>query len=337
MSDIMQTGIAQLGIAIQSGKGVAASAPDYCFGVLGGGPKIEVSQDPDEVTSSQRLQTSGVRSKIAVSVEASAPTYVAALGAILLAAYGDVQESGPVGGAYTHIYTHGDAVPYVTLFWREDDEYQKFSDAKISELECKWEGPKRLEMSFTFQAGTADLKATPWSPPGADETDATAWIVPVGGSFKIDGEGATPATAQVTGGSFKVSNNLSERELSSAIVVADHDEGRQTYETSLTLIPDDLDIWREMVAGDPHGQAASDSVQYGSLEFNFKESDGGDATLKIEGGRVMFMADYPEAQPAGGRAELEAAGIPLYDGTNSPMKATLVNAIDTYIVEGGGS
>jgi hypothetical protein len=72
---------------------------------------------------------------------------------------------------------------------------------------------------------------------------------------------------------------------------------------------------------------------YGSFETVFK-SQGGVSTheLKLEGLKVAYMADLPQAEAGGGSAEVVLAGkclLPSGAGA-SPVKATLVNATASY-------
>ena len=87
-----------------------------------------------------------------------------------------------------------------------------------------------------------------------------------------------------------------------------------------------MTLWRNVVTGSTSGTAVQSTPLYGSLELNFVR---GADSLKIECANVAFIADMPEANPDGGAAEIELAGI-AFRVAGTPLTATLVNTQATY-------
>lgn len=326
----IQTGISKVGLAKQSGKGSAAATALFGHGLTGGAPfSVKPTQAPHQSTAGNRLTKNAYRELLQPGAEYSFSAQPDLLGLYLLAALGSVTTTG--AGPYTHTFSSGDTLPWMTAWARLASEYQKLTDAKLDSISLSWDGPKPLECSASWLALTPDLKlGSAWTPTN-DKSEAEDFLVPIGGTFQVDGSGASPATAVITGGEFTVNNSNEPIVAAGSVLPVDLAEKDQSYECSLRIVPDDLSIWRDVLSGTTTGTSIAQTTQYGSLSIVFKENrnPSGD-TLTVTGSRVLFECDYPSADPEGGHAELSLSGIPLYDGTDAPLKFVLVNGTTSY-------
>lgn len=324
----LQTGIAKVGLAKQTVKGTPVTPPAYGCGLVAGKPfNVAPTQAADKQTSGNRLSKNALRELAQANADYTIHSQVALIGLYLLGALGSVSTTG--AGPYEHVFSSGDELPWFTHYSELDAEYQCITDVKVESLGLAWEGPKPLDAAVSLLGLTPDTKDTAWTAT-SDLTESEAFFVPIGGTFEIDGCGASPASAVVLGGELKVANSNEALVASGSILPVDLQEHEQTYECSLRIAPDDLDVWRDALTSTTSGTAVDEEVQYGSLNLQFLENRGGTATLDIDAARVAFECDFPDVNPEGGYAELALAGIPLYDGTDAPLKFTLSNAIASY-------
>jgi hypothetical protein len=229
------------------------------------------------------------------------------------------------GGAYTHVITLGSSLSYLTAFQEKGDgTLIAVQDCKVDEVELSWEGNKPVKVTAGLVGGLLSFPATMTAT--VDETAAADYFTPVGGTFKYDVDSSTPAEADVLGGKVTVKRNAEAKYFSGSIDAGDVFEGVCDVEVALTVIPEDMTLWRNVVTGSTSGTAVQSTPLYGSLELNFVR---GADSLKIECANVAFIADMPEANPDGGAAEIELAGI-AFRVAGTPLTATLVNAQATY-------
>jgi hypothetical protein len=229
------------------------------------------------------------------------------------------------GGMYTHVCTLGDTLDYFTCFeTKGDDTLQAVQDCKLDELEISWEENMPLKVAATFVGGAWSIPATFVA--AVDEMDTADYFTPVGGSFKYDVDSDTPEEASVIGGKVTIKRSAEAKFYSGSIEPGDVFEGSCEVEVSLTVLPDDMDLWRTMLTGSDAGTQVQGVTLYGSFEVTFVN---GTSSLKLACARAAFLSDFPEADPDGGAVEMDLAGI-AYRSAGTPLTATLVNTQPTY-------
>ena len=231
------------------------------------------------------------------------------------------------GGTYTHVATLGDELDYFTIFEQKgDDTLHAVEDCKLDELEISWEENMPLKVAATFVGGAWSIPATFVAT--IDEMDTVDYFTPVGGTFKYDVGSDTPVESSVLGGKVTIKRSAGAKFYSGSIEPGDVFEGLCEVEVSLTVLPDDMDLWRTMLTGSDSGTAIQGVALYGSLEVTFVK---GADSLKLECAKAAFLSDFPEADPEGGAVEMELAGF-AYRVAGTPITATLVNTQATYAV-----
>lgn len=326
----VQKGSIQLGLAKESTEGTAIAAPEYVFGVESGGVTVAVAQEPDDLTSGARSTSVVYRGDAAVGAEFTSRANLDSLGDLLLAALGAVATTG-AEAPYTHAFTLANTLPSYTVFEGivdgEGFDIPRVAGAKCDELKFEWEGNNPLKVSARF-AGRALSFGASFTASVTDETALTTHFHPAGGTFKLDVDSATPATAAIKGGSITITNSLRPDFYSGTITAGGVAEGWHVSECAFTTVPASIDEWRTIVTGAADGTAVAAAPEYGSFEIVFATSSAGHS-LKLEGGNVAFMCDLPQAEAGGAAAEVELAGVCLNDGTTT-VTATLVNAVAAY-------
>lgn len=328
----LQNALAQVAVGKQTAKASAATLA-YQHGILSGSPiDVEYEQNVDEATSASRQKTNAVRESVTPKFGYSVRCHKASIGTYLMGLFGTVATTG-AGDPYTHVFTPADTVPYLTIASRRGGgnvECQRLTDSVVNEGEFSWEGNKPLELALSGYGCTLLPTFTPWVAGTLDETYLATFLVPVGGTFKIKGVGAA-ATASIVAGSVKVTNGAEAEIISGALTPNDVPIAGAEFEVGFTVRVDNFALWREILTATTTGTTIA-GVQYGGFEVIFQENLNAASTveLKLEGARVPFECELPEVDPGGGPVELELSGIPLYDGTNAAVKATLVNAVAAY-------
>lgn len=331
----IQEGSILLGIAAEATEGTPVAAPQYVFGAEDGGVIPVVSDEPDDLTSSQNCSSSVFRKEAAADGDMVVRANLASIGMLLWGTLGDKAVTG-ASAPYTHVFTNSIVKPSFTLFEIIPDgvglDVPRADGVKVDELTFEWEGNNPVKVSakckgraLSFGAsGTASI---------ASEVGVSTNFIPAGGTFKIDVDSATPVAAKIKGGSITLGNSLTQQFYSGVLTPGAVDPGWHVAECAFTVVPDDIDIVRTVLTGSASGAGIAVAPVYGSFEHVFK-SQGGDAghSLKFEGLKVAYMADLPKAKAGGGAAEVELAGkcmLPSGAGA-SPVKVTLINATAAY-------
>lgn len=323
----LQTISALAGLAKQGSRGTIAANPTFSHGLTGGTPIIvDPQQAPVEVTAAKRAAYNVYRDEVQNGGAIETLAYLKSLGLYLLGAIGTDVVTG--AGPYLHTYATGD-LPYLSLFAKGlDSTVEGIRDCKVDELTLKWEGSKLLQLS-------AKLMGTVFSYPATftatvDETGSESFLVPVGGTFQVDPIGGSLVAAAVIGGELTIKNNLEAIDTSAAVEAADVWEGVQEHSLKLTIVPDDLSIFRKTVTGAGNGTAVAAVAPTGSVNLQFKENNG-TGTLTVTGSKVAFLTAFPEAKAKGGRVEVELAGDAVMPaGGSAPLIYALSNGQTTY-------
>ena len=320
----LQKGKDVFGIAKQSAKGSIAANPTFAHGLAGGGMSIDVSQDPDELTSAYLNPSGAFRDKIDAGVKIETRVWQKAIGLYLLAALGsDVVTGGP---AYVHTITLGSALAYLTAFEKKGDAtLYALKDCKVDELVLEWDENKPLVMNATLTGGAFSIPAT--FTVGTDESDTSNYYTPVGGTFKYDVDSATPVTSFVKGGKITIKRSAEAQFFSGAIEAGDVFEGGLEIAVALSVVPDDMLLWKNIVTGSTSGTTLLTVPQYGSFEHTFVF---GADSLKITCAHVDFRCDMPEADPKGGAVVSELVGNAYRGATATPITVVLTNAVASY-------
>lgn len=319
------TALSAAGVAKQTAKGAPAANPAYWAGVTGGSMlDAEVDQAPDEITTGMAGQSAFGRNSVSLAADYSTFLFPKYIGTLLLGVLGNRQTTGEAA-PYTHVFTLGDTVPYLSFFSKLDAELRCLADAKIDELSFAWDSTGAVEVNIGAMGAA-------WSypesiTPVADESLAK-YFRAVGGTYKYDIDGNTLATAKVLGGSITFKRNVEADVLSASVVPDDVHEGALEAEVELKIRAASLADVRTILTGTANGSTISNEPVYGSYEVEFMS---GTDKLKFAASKVPFTAQSPEADPAGGPLELTLTGPMLIpDGATTPVTATLINSVASY-------
>lgn len=323
----MQSISTLVGIAKQSAKGTIAANPTFAHGISGGNPiTVDPKQSALEVTVAKRAAYNMVRESVDNGAAYDLPAYLKSIGLYLLGAIGTDTVTGT--GPYTHTYSTGD-LPYLTVFTKGlDSTIEAVKDCKVDELSIKWDNAKPLVVSVKM-AGTVFSYPSTFTA-GTDETGSESFLVPVGGTFQIDPLGSTLAAAAVVGGEITIKNNLSAINPSASIEADNQWEAVQEMSLKLTIIPDDLSLFRKTVTGGASGTASASVVPTGSVNLIFKENNS-TGTLTVTGAKVAFLTAFPDVDPKGGPVKIDLAGEAVIPAAGTaPLVFALANGQASY-------
>ncbi len=318
------------GLAKQADKGTLAANPTYGFGVAGG--KIidsPIKQDPSDVTSGSLAASSVDRTEVGGVMGFDTRGYMKMLGLILLGLYGAEVVTG-VSPSLAHAYGLAAAQPYLSAFKSDNGVLSALRDVKVTGLNMKWtaNGPVTIT-----PLGTGTVLSFPETfAPTTDETGSESFLTPVGGVFQVAMVGAVPATARITAGEIDIAFGTTPVFASGSIEADDPGAHEVMAATcKLTVIPDDLAYWMQVVTGTADGIAVSPKAQYGSLSIGFKDNGSATGGLVWTGGKVAFLADRPDVDPKGGNVELALAGNAVMPSIGvAPLIPVLTNDVASY-------
>jgi hypothetical protein len=320
----IQSALALVGAAKQSGKGSAETDPTYQHGITDGQVMtVEVAQDLEARTSGTRFAPAVNRTGVMPGIEFTCRGHVSSLGLWLYGALGAVATTGSSPN-YSHAITTGADLPYLTAFGSLDSNLYSVEDVKVDSLEVSWSENEPVEFSVT---GMGTNVGFPASITATTDDSAAAYLRPAGGTFQVDIDGTTLAAAKVTGGSVSINNNLSPIMLSGTITPGDVFPGQQAVEVSLDVTPDNLNDWRTILTGSSAGTSVSAAPVYGSFSIQFTD---GTKTLTLAATKVAFTTEFPSADAGGGPVTLSLAGLVVIPASGSPFTATLTNGVASY-------
>lgn len=319
----VQSALSKIGAGKQSGKGSAGTLT-YAHGLADGAiMSVDVQQALADITSGARVAPGVDRTAVMSGVDFSSRVHAASAGLWLYAALGAISTTGTT--PKSHAITVGTDTPYLTTFGSLDSNYYSVQDVKVGDLGLSWDGNEALQMSVS---GMGTVLGFPASFSATTDNTHAAYFRPAGGTFKIDVDTDTPATAAVVSGEVTIANNISEVMLSGTITPNDIVNGRTEVECSFDIVPSNLADWRTIVTGAADGSSAASAPVYGSFECVFTD---GTYSLTVAASRVAFTCDFPASDPAGGAVTLSLAGLctqPAAGGT--PLTVTLTNAVSSY-------
>lgn len=320
---MIQTAIADAGFARQTAKGSAAANPAYQHGVKGGQiAQVEIDQETEDLTSGKRVAGHANRTAAIPGADWSTRVWADEIGLKLLLALGGYAVTG--AGPFEHVFTVGGSLDYGTVWGTQDGRHYRIDDAKIDELGLSWDRNNPLEVSVTW-IGT-DLTPGVADPTPTTEVTCDTYLTPVGGTFQVDVDGDTPATAKVVSGEFTIANGLVSDPISGAITPDDVEESRIDLGVSLTIKPANADAFHESVFGSAAGTDISEVVVFGSLAITFTD---GSNTLLVEASKVPFLTSLPDVDPSGGPGELTLEGM-LLGCDEEAIEVTLTNSVADY-------
>jgi tail tube protein len=318
--------IALVGIDRQvSGKGTLAATALYGMGLRGGmlfNPQME--QTYEELTIADRFPPSAYRTSFHPGADFTSRAWPRSIGLLLYASLGSISTVGSAD-PWTHTITPGATPLYLTLFSRLDTEYHKLRDCRIDELSFTWDRAEPLEISCSVLGTIPSLYQGSWSATTDDSAEQS--FFPAGGIFQLDSDSVTPVTADITGGSITIANHLEPIDLSRALTPDDNWPGLHEITVTLRLIPADTTLLRSIWTASDSGTAVSNAPVYGSFNTKFTISASRDLTFTAT--RLAWTGDYPEADPAGGPAEIELTATVLKPA-GTAFTATLLNQVASY-------
>ena len=336
--------IGLVGIAEQANKSTPATEPSYVHGLTGGSPfGFTRTVEALSVACGVRSKPGAYVSEAEVAPNYESYCYADALGLYLKAMLGvcetvagtGVEEgtgNGVPTGYYKHTFTMGDVLPYLTIFGQVGSNNITVAEGcKLSESEISFEGNGPLSMSTTWSGIGADFSKT--SMPGELEPSCfDGQFMPTDCTFNISTDSTAASAAVITQGNFSFNNNVEGFRTIGQVIPSEVMEGALTAGCSVTVIPDDLGLYRRMVTGSATGTEPSGKVVYGSVYAKFIHSDDQNMTLEFKADRVPFNADYFEVDPEGTAGEMEFScdEIMSVDKDTSPITVTLVNQVASY-------
>lgn len=322
---MLQKRIAFIGVSKQTAKGSPAAGATYGLGVRGGSIfRLDLEQESDAITFASRISPD--ENRLAVNPGASFLTrlWPRSSGLLLYGALGAIGTTGV--GPYTHTITPAADLPYFTVFSALDTEYHKVADCKVDSLTISWTERSPLEIELSMMGITETLYTATWLPPTNDESGQPRFSPP-GGVFQIHGRSGSPAEAAITAGRITIANGLVGIPLSKAIRPDDVFPAEQVIDCAFTLMPASTLEWRRALTDADAGTSAAGVAVYGSFSEKFTIDASNDLTLAAT--RVAFTGEYPDADPAGGPAELELVGR-VKKPAGDAFTATLINSVATY-------
>ncbi len=313
--------LVRVGAAKQTAKGAGAASPTYGFGITDGSVfDPDMNDEPRQITGATRFNESAVRESVEMGISFETFAMPKILGILTKGAVGAVVTTG--AGPYTHTITPATTLDWLTLFGRYDTQYIKMIDSQLDQLTLSWERDGDLKLGVEAIATQFEWLPSAWT--AATDEDTTGGVMSArGGTFTFDG-----AAAKINSGEITYNNQLERRELADQVIADDLTPGDIEAQVSLTLVPDDILLFRKALTGSAGGTTVAGTPYYGS--FDFKWIIDANTFMQVASTRLMFMAEFPDADTSGGPAEVEIEGLILKPSSGAEATYTLKNNVATY-------
>lgn len=295
----VQDRITQVGIAKQSAKAAEADTATFQVGVTSGEvATLEITEEDLDVTWASRVLEGHDRTVVTPGASYETLAMPRSIGLFLALALGEETVTG--SGPYEHTFRPGLALPYATLFARKASEYFKVGDARLSEIALTWETTGALRASVTFMGCTYTFLSDAYTA-DEDERPSGGVLKGAGATFEVDGQPAI-----VRGGTITINNSVAPIHGSNSALPADVFPEIVTCDVSLTIVPEDLALFRRVVTGSDSGSAVQPRPQYGAVKASWRVDD--DTDLTFHGDNVKFLCAFPSTNARGGPIEVTLEG-----------------------------
>jgi hypothetical protein len=322
-----------IGLALQTAQGAAATVSQFRTHVTGGGVNPVKETNPIEETTSDRIladdYVAGIRAEGAPQIIARPKI----AGLLLYGAMGAKAVTG-VADPYSHTMTLAQNLPYFTLWTRladaADGYFTKIVDAKVTQLVISSAANGLITLTPTFIG---------IDPRHLEVVEATASIEAAGTAFlHADGQGAleiegapvaTIESSELTidnGGTAHTGDSVSPY----AVL-----EGRQTITWKVTQLVEDFDLWRRYLYGTDapsDGDAPSRNVLEltGGLDFTWARPGAPARSIQIQAPRVVAVPETIAANVNGDPLKYSVEYRVRKHATLSSLTAIVKNGVATY-------
>lgn len=312
-----------MSMALQSAKGVAATAPQYKFDVTDSDfmPAMEV-EEREETGLGRDRGDNYIR---LLSAEGSASvTCRPATTALFL--YGVLGAKAVTGAAapYTHTLTPADDQPWLTV-WRTlaNGIHERFTDCKITTAEFEWEAGGDVMLSMDIMGLAFERLAA--MPAGGIYEQGQPLRVP---SMEYLVEGV--ANDAIVSGSLSIEANQ-EGLQTNKITNSYLEPTKREISASYDEIYQNVSRYAKVIYGAAAGLTPTETLYEGALQFTFGNYTTGPA-LRLAIPRFQFSEVEATPDSGGDPLMVPVSGIAARPATGSILTATVVNSVATYPV-----
>lgn len=324
----VQDRLTTIGLAIQTAQASPAASATYRIGINSGTVvKMDLSEDELPTTWASRLSQGFDRSNVVPGSAFETMALPKFVGLLLRAALPSYTFAA--GSPNTHTFKSAanlGGLPYVTVFAQKGTDYYKIQDCAIDELEFAWEGTKALTVKVTIMGCAFTFASSAW-PAITDERVTCGVMKGAGGQFQLDG-----ADAIIKSGSVKISNSVEAVNGSNSVTPLDVFPGMQKIETSMVVVPTNMNLWRKVVTGAASGTSIAAVPTYGSAKAQWAVPGAASTDrLTFNGLKMRIAIDFPDTKAEGGPMEFTVVGnvAEPCDGSD-PFSFVLENSVASY-------
>lgn len=319
---MLQKRLAQISLAKQAVKGTPAAEATVQIGLLGGKVAgVEISEEDLNPTSSTRVSQYVERTGVVPQTEFDFVCMPRSIGLLLLGACGNVVTTG--AGPYVHTFTAGDDLPYLTAWGMFAGNHVRMPDCKVDELELSFDRAGAVKAKSKVLGLDLAFGAAPDLAADAVERPIDGVIKSAGGLFEVDG-----AAAKVKSGTLKFTNSVEAVAVATQTLPDDVYPGLAVVDVSLTVVPADLSAFRKALTGSAAGTVVSSDPYIGAMSLKFVMDAATD--LVFAASNAALATAFPDADPAGGPAEVTIEGKVLAPASGDPYSVVLRNAVESY-------
>lgn len=342
----MNKNFGRFGVAIQTERGVAATAPSSTF---------YASADSDGLSADKQIQSldltkgnptavSSFVSQIEQKFAATTLSFPALTAFLLYAALGKIETEAADDGLFTHTITSGADKPNLTVFEQKggsDVDIATLEDAIINTLTITAEGTTPLALALDIPGCRMAWKDGVNTWPGGDLDINDGYYdlsnAKVLFSLSDDTPVEVPLGIVLSKLEVVINNNVSaKREMGNASPKKQSD-GTQLITVNVEGDTDSTDQYREALTGSKSGTLVSSQIVVGSMQVEFSHNLDPNQKLIIKLPAIPWKVDPMGVSTDGGDFSLKLSTDGALDLGNGAITCIVVNKTDSYTLSGAGA
>jgi len=323
----MQGAYGHLAFAIQTGKGSAASSPDFRIPLVGG--RISADRQVQRLAEVRTTRIEPGDEVVATFVSGIVDVIArpASLGALLYGALGAKGVSG-ASDPWTHTFTMGTALPWLTFWQTIGDHHERYVDVKIAKLSLVSQSRKPVLARIEVVGIEPRFRSSEQSSPALELADA---FLAYDGSGALQVEGS--AVSAIGQWSLDISTGAVRHEALSGTTVRD---GLIDPSATVEQTISDVALWNRLhygsatptndasATGDPLVLAGSPA----GLDFLLTRS--GSRSLEVKLPSVTLPAIDGIEPIFGGGPLRQKTTYRAFRSTSEPISVVLRNGEASY-------
>lgn len=326
------------GVALQTEKGTAASAPTVSFHASGdsNGLSAERTLESINLTKGSPTTAGSYIKEIAPKFEVTTLGFPSTLALLAYAALGSITSTG-ADPTYTHTIKAGEALPYVTVFEQKgasDAAIVTMQDAKVDSLKMSAEGVQPIAFDVAINGCQMNwTDETSWTGPAFNVGQGWFVLADANVLFSLStGEPvAVPVDVTLSKLEMEIANSVEGKSPLGSAAPNAQEEGGTVVTVSIEGTTSSTAMYREVMTGSKTGTSLASKVVTGALQMSFKHSTNDDYSFTLKLPAIPWNCDAMGVSTEGGPFDLKLSTDGALDLGEGAIQIIIVDGTASYV------